>query len=1036
MDLTTAQLSRLRTRPHRTRLWLGIFRPQVIFSAQINQAGIAKGARQITVTAISGDVNLVQGGETCYISVIAEGKELGRIRVRSATSSQITVAENSISWVNGWYLTIVRYFEPWGVFPRIALDANNVPIFYKDYDIVYTDQNHVLDPIVCLGPDHAGFLIQGDAAPTGTHQVWYTSSGSFDPTPGGGLASYDWHFEGGDPTGSTAPHPGYITYTGCGNFVTSLAVTTDDGKSFTGRRHIQILNRPENAGSCKPLSKWGIRSLEGNRAQGGYTARLWVREEVDVDDIVDGALVVVFSEDWEGYVETKLGANAENRGSILFVGYILDDSIRYDPETNLVDFKAGSIAIRMGELSTFSTALDSKVNAMTWTDMRQMTIDRALIHFLRWHSTVLAVADFAQTGDTKPVEFVDMSRGNVYEAVNGLLQTALMGTMTADRQGKLWCEIEANMLSTGTTRQANDHMQSIIEITRQDWRKEIGIERNPHADLAYIELGGIAYSGPGMGTFDAYLSGAPGTAPEYFGSTERLSGLVISSQTQLNELAGLAWSARNALYPKVTVPLAGDYRFIDIAPQQRIEMTVKASDTFRRIVWDKKPFIPNSIQYNWDPTNQVLLMDLGLTEETGGTPGETIVIPVDPPYDRAILPDWDIEFPPIIPPPSVGPPIQPEPGTGDTVYVAYTNTLARTRNFWDDSPTWEDITPPFITGSADQIWSFRLDPFNPKLSAMCLVYRSGGGNFVYWTTNLNDDTPSWSLIMDEATEQSLMGTSAQRMIYTLVPVPIQQGAWWGLGRNASLGGGTPTGRVPRTYNYGSDWEEYHAQWEDDNGPNEDAANFIAPVPHLANSLVYASYGERLYCSFNGGKNWIEQRDLGSPARIYHAYVPYGSTRVYWVQQNGFLYYSDQNGWTGSEVNMSLWWASGIYVPRKIGNPADRGRVFHHHPQDGKFYAALGETQQLINTTVFAVFSGAWEIRRIFVEQIAPTNIHASNPDRHYALSVTGESGWILGSKDGGYTWLKKAGNFVSAVRPFSGGGAVGNGVAIEPMWVE
>jgi hypothetical protein len=892
MNLTPTQLSQLRTRPHRTRLWLGIFRPRVIFSAQINQAGISKAAQDINVTALSGDAGLIVGGETCFISTVSDGKELGRIRVRSATSSQITVAENSINWVDGWYLTVVRYFEPWGVFPRIVLDADNVPVFFKDWDIPYTGQNQDMEPVVCLGPNSASFL---SPAPSGTSLVWYTSSGSFDPTPGGGLSSYDWHFEGGDPTGSTAAHPGMVTYTGCGYFVTSLEITNNQGDSFTGRRHIQVLTRPEDPGSCKPYYRWGLRSLDGERGQGGYNARIWVRDVVGVDEIVDGALVVVFSEDWEGYVETKVGANAENRDSTLFVGYVLEDSIRYDPVTSVVDFKVGSVSIRMGELSTFSTALDDKRSAMAWTDMREMTIDRAIVHFLRWQSTVLAVADFSQTNDMKRVEFVDFGRGNIYEAMNGLLQSSLMASMVSDRQGKLWCELDANILTTGSSRQANDVMQNVIGITRQDWRREIAIERDPHADLAYIELGGIAYSGATTGTFDAYLSGAPGEAPEYFGSVQRASGLVIVDQDQVNELAGLTWAQRNALYPKVRIPLAGEYRFLDIAPQQRVEMTVAEDETFRRIVWNQKPFIPQAITYRWNPSRQSLLMDMVVSEETHGPPGDTVIIPVDPPYDRRILPDWDIDFPPIIPPNPIVPPIIPPEGVGNIIYLVTSNRLTRSTDFASGratGSTWENLTPEWdpsgVTGS---FTSFHLDPNDPANTAFLLTNIGIGsvppdGPWLYRINDLNGITGTQSyteLLNPTIWANTIVGEAGGTNADSISISPINSNIIYVKGRTASAFGDV---RVIKSTDGGGSWVDVS---------NEVGARDASLPPMLVSeksiqeALVLGQLGREIWYTNVQGVSWSEVYDTGTSQRIGQLHVPFNANPAdliaYWSEED-------------------------------------------------------------------------------------------------------------------------------------------------------
>lgn len=80
--LTAAQLSRLRTRPHQTRVWLSIFQPKTVLSAQVNMAGIVDGERDITVTVLSGAMGAVEPGQTCYIGTTPGGHDLGRLRVR------------------------------------------------------------------------------------------------------------------------------------------------------------------------------------------------------------------------------------------------------------------------------------------------------------------------------------------------------------------------------------------------------------------------------------------------------------------------------------------------------------------------------------------------------------------------------------------------------------------------------------------------------------------------------------------------------------------------------------------------------------------------------------------------------------------------------------------------------------------------------------------------------------------------------------------------------------------------------------------
>lgn len=1030
MYLTDQQFSRLRARPHRTRLWLSIYRPQVVFATQINQAGIAKGARDITVTNLSGSHLSALSGMTVYIGTTQGSKDIGRIRLRSATANTLSVAENAISWVNGWFLTVVRYFEPWGVFPRIVLDDDNVPVFYKDYDIAYANQNQNMDPVICMGPNHAGFLTLGDAQPTGTHLVWYTSSGSYNPTPGGTLSSYQWHFEGGNPTGSTAAHPGWVTYTGAGQYVTSLTIQTSEGVQFTGRRHISILARPDEPGPFHPVSAWGLTDLEGSRESGGYEGTVWVREPVNPEDIVDGALVLIFSESYEGGVQGKIGANAENRGEMFFCGYILEDSIRYDAETRMVDFNIGGITARMSELFTFSHALDDKRNASSWTDLRLMTLDRAMVHFLRWHSTVLAVTDFCPTNDADSVEFIDFERGDLYDSVSQLVGDAVIGQVVADRQGKIWSEVNASLQPTGTSRQVFGHMQSVIEVTRQDWRGEISIDRRPDGETSYVELGGIAYSGPITGTTNAYLSGAPGAAPDYFGSAERVSGLIITSQDQLNVLSGLAFAKANPLYPNVSVPLAGDYRFLDIAPQQRVEMTVQPGDTFRQISWSRKPFIPESITFEYQADAQVLLMDVELAEETHGPPGDTVLIPVEPPYDNLILPDWDIDFPPIIPPNPEIPPVEPPPGPGNLVYMLGGGRIFRSRNFGPTGTTWGEITPDWIgtnvTGTPSLL---RLSPNDP-LNTAYLLTKCTHRPYIYRINNLNAATGSiaYTEIL-EPTDLSFWTAWSldQASVYDFSVSPISENLIWVVGRNNLLG----QVRVAKTLNAGGSWVE--ASGTINQNLNANNWKIIASSKSIADAVIKTS---AVWMTLNQGSTWTRVINAGSFYGVHDLHVPEDGN-----PSDQIYFYGNQNGanppfaWTidRGSTNFDLrplfdgnYWG----FDRSGGNHGVMDLVLTH-PLDGNAIIALlqRDTPAQNNPTIlFLSANGAYGgsasffPRYQFPRRAWPIAWHATNVLVMAAISAGGggDDNAIWSSRDGGLsftditsTWEASFGEFDS-----------------------
>lgn len=728
---TAAQLSLLRQRPHRTRVWLSIYQPGTIFAARISMPAIVKGERVISIASLAGDPNSVARNMTCYIGTTPGAQDQGRMRVISATSGQITLAENAVDWVDGWYLTVLEYMEPWAVFPRIVL-TNNIPAFYKDYDIAYADQNLYLDPLVCMGPNVAGFMA------TGAFGVYYSSSGTYDPTDGSIPTGYAWYFEGGTPTGSGLRDPGWVQYTGAGHFMTSLTVTANSGKQFTGRRFVSVYTRPDQ-GPAFPILKWGFTSFEGARDNGGWSVRFFVREPEDFSKVKDGALVVLFTDDWQGTVPGKLGANAENRDNILFCGYIEDKSITIDPVTNRLEFRAASVTNIASKLSTYSATLESKPGAQTWNEMTEMTIDKAVVHFLRWHSTILGVADFSPTGDVKPVQYADFSRGGLYEAVNGLVSSALLGAIVSDRQGKMWAEVDLNLMPTGSARLAAAGVGTALG--RQDWRNRLDILRTWRPDVAYVELGGIAYNGPTTGTNEPYLAGSPGDVADYWGSVDRTQGLVLASQTQLNELVGLYRANRNLNFKEVTLPLAGDYRFLDIAPQARVLLSISPTDNWRGLTWVQKAFIPQQLTYQYTGDRQTLVLDARVKEEASAPPGTTIIIPVEPPYDEPGLPGWDITFPPIAPFPQFPPPIVPRPPDGNTVYLPTTDGyLYRTRNFWSTTPTWTKIVNGVAGGTGIALWWLNM---NDPVNGAFMFVPGANGPLGYMTNTLDAPVPTW-----------------------------------------------------------------------------------------------------------------------------------------------------------------------------------------------------------------------------------------------------------------------------------------------------
>lgn len=632
MILNEAQLARLRQVPHRSDLYLSIYDPTILFQAQVNDVNITKDARTIpydnvTVGAYT-DIFANAQMLVSSSSTFSRTSIIGTVRVRSANASQIVVAENShIDWRDNLYFRILNYVDVEAIYPRIIQnpsDEENV-IFYKDYDIAYTNQNSLLGALTCAGPHRAGFVGE---------QHYWSASGTTHVA--GHSMTYSWIFEGGTPTGSNAHTPGYVTYNTPGQYKTILAVTGASGTVDTTYRFVSVYDRPELGGS-PPIKKWEITSIDGSRSAGGYTATIKIRDAVSINNVQDNALVVIFGEDWYRGTKVSYGGNALHASDIFFVGYILKGSISYNYQDNYVEFNVGSVSEVMKLSEGFSVSCESKTSPTTWFEIKDLTVLRALYHYLRWHSTVLQVADFEYTGDDRSHQYFDTDRSSLYDAIYSFMFSALIGEVVCDRQGKIWAEISAS-----ATHLARTAFPVALDLQKSDWMGTPNIEDRQARETSFIEMGGVVYA---TGTSTALLANAPGDAPAYRGRAESIEGLILTSQTQLNQLVGDVFAFKNSHYPSISLELKGNYSNLDIAPLERVSVTIAASDTPRKITFTDEPYFVDGMSWRYDPRTKVKIPTMQFTQLVNGRAGDTIPVPPIPTGNDTP----PINTPPIIP---------------------------------------------------------------------------------------------------------------------------------------------------------------------------------------------------------------------------------------------------------------------------------------------------------------------------------------------------------------------------------------------------
>jgi hypothetical protein len=770
---TAGELTNLRTRPHRTRLGLSVYQPDIVFQAQVNNASAALGDVQIPFDNVTtGSYVDALPGLTLYLTdqpTLSRSSFVTKIRLRGATSAYLAVAENSVTWVDDYYLIVVKYHEPWAVYPRSEMLVGTIPTWYKDYNIFYIDQNSKFEPVILMGPNRAGEL---DA---GSIQFYFDASNSYDLTPGGTPVNYTWTFEGGTPNTSASATPGWVTYTAPGHYMVTLLVVSSTGAQHESYRFVSVYDPPEDVSEDAHHSflKWGITSLAGDYQSGGWEGKLWFREPVGlgprmvigdpkINTIVDGSLVVIYAKDWYGATKVSIGGNYPNSENIVFVGYVRDGSVEISPDdSSIVTFGVTGIAGRLDKLEAFGVSVQSFANPgadvsvlPAWAQIKNMTADIAMNHYFRWHSTVYDIVDVRKNGDTRQVKYADFDKSSLYQAADRFLQSSLLAKLCVDRQGQMWMETKEDVIPV-----ASRTTDVSIVLQRHDWRDRITIVQRLEQDVPYVELAGASYSGPSTDISTPLISSAPGNTPGYEGNNPNiLSGFILTDQGVTNQLVGDVFENINKPYPEVTIPIAGNYRIFDIAPQQITKLTVLASQNNLGIIWIDRPLISRHVEFRYAVEQQTILTDLKCEDLTVGLPGQDGPYPIiDPPCPAGTAdcnpdpcPSGDCNPPPCV---NCGGPV---PITiPDLLYVFADGKLGRTRNFiaGGASVTWQDATG--VASGSGVGTAFCMDPWGPMQGAyICWLDK------LWHTSNLDSNPPTWTQVLAATTVESALGIAS------------------------------------------------------------------------------------------------------------------------------------------------------------------------------------------------------------------------------------------------------------------------------------
>ncbi len=730
---------------YQTRAYLFVHQPTAVFQAQVNMSSATYPVTSIIYNNVTlGAYTDIKEGMTITIGTTVGGDDLGRTRIRKAAdSTTIYIAQSSQGYRDGevWlqnaaYITVWDEYRVWAKIPRFLDDGTG----YKDYDIAIGDYGTKPPPIANGGAAYAGFIDISTSVIT----VNFDASNSVTIAQGASISSYLWDFKDGTITsGSTSSATATVTFPAGFRYV-DLTVTDSNGKTHT--THIPVY--AANKTTYKPIE--GFNCVREHTLD-GQILRATVYETLDQDQYPDGALVMLFEDEYYGGAKGSL-AGASGREQVKFIGWLQQDSA--DIEGNEVS-TAQSIEIvaydclqRLYSLPGFPQVLERDSNPKNWMQAANLTVKRYLHYILQWHSTALDVVPISFDGisDTYDVIGLSSNGGNLGEQLSEIA-SAIAHRITCDTNGRLHIAPHPN-------EQIDADRTSVVIVSLDEGDiSNISYEYERQPQLYWLNGGAVSTgtedADSDLKNIKAYFSIAPNQAPSQGKGEESQMNQLVKSQDELNNRTGLQYANRNRRIRSYSVEMAhvGDAG-IDPAYLEWVQVTLSSTYAAQRgLTWTNARFLPISVTTEYLSGIGSKNVQIELEPETLDWLPATTYIPPQYEFPRFEFPTF--YFPKLSWNQGLNLDVFADMSTvtgysaGElkAVIVATDNDkVARCLDVTAATPQWDDITGTFTGNVQDMCYAV----VSGKLQVRVLTATSSA-LYVYKTTDALAASVTWSL---------------------------------------------------------------------------------------------------------------------------------------------------------------------------------------------------------------------------------------------------------------------------------------------------
>lgn len=732
---TAPELALYRT-PGKASKWrAAILQPRTIYTARVNQTfSTTDGILAITFDGGSGTLANVLADMTLLVGSTAGAWDLGICRIRSTDATHFYINETSdIEWADNLYLTVVEDFSLWA---KHVLISGGVT--YMDGSVAYSDQHAAPDPTPIMGSNR---VLRLTGASVSTQFSWG------DSYVIGGLSTISAYATSAPTaasvTGPTTATP-TVTFDAAGWHPIYLTVTAANSKTYLGVRWVYVMD-PDDP----PPSVTFVSPPRQDVETGGWEFGIRMTHDADLDTVRDHALVIVFSEDHFGDTQSDIGpvAGSEN---VEVTGWIAKESIVWNPEQGSVTFTVYTAQYFFSQIPAFPDGVEFVTGTPAgWTEFQNLTVEQGLWHFLHWRTTATRVMDVFLTGDTKYTREVSSLASNLWEQLREMGWLQIYARAGCNAWNQLVIKVHPQLVPA-----ASRTWPTVMTITKPDWQGEIDFDRITKPEVAVVSLSGVAVNESGLGS--AYFSLSPGHAYPHYGAIDVQDRILVASQADANQKAGLYRGWRNNPYPEIPIPLKANIRLIDCFLQSQCAIVLATGDTPRGNAYSGN-LLPTSVTIVTDPRTGRTSREVTFEAETF----EDLAVDGDIPGSRA-----DVTFPPIpslppLPSPALFPiipgTIEPTVGGPKTVVVHNSGTLSKGLMYATDfntGPHWIFFNAGLTAAQREELNFFFQTP-----SGACYCGKGGSvtssatGQFLARAPRLGG---TWEILLDQSVLQDVV----------------------------------------------------------------------------------------------------------------------------------------------------------------------------------------------------------------------------------------------------------------------------------------